>query len=321
MSAILPVYSTRAWLEEVGVPTSSWTATRVNRLLAQIGNYIDRVTEQRFICYEETIRVSGEDRLIVERTDRLPILSLSEVSVDSSYTTRVGFTYSGLLKDVAGPEAIPFDLAPAGAVYSFPEGSFALKPQRLPRYVESVSGIFPGGSNNIIMTGVFGWPELSSVKSTPFSTTTTSAITTTSTTIALTSVTGLKIRDVLIIDGHPFIVQSISSLTVTVDAPTGLLSATIAPGAVATAYAAVPYDIERVVSFLAMREVLRQGQWAQGNMVDPSIIKKERTDKYEYEVFSPSQMLGFGKAPGMTGIGEIDQILMDYTAPPYVGFA
>lgn len=320
---ILPVYVTRPVLEEVGLPITSWSASRVNRLILSIGSFIDRLTGQRFIAYGEDFKMSGEDRPLIERPDRLPILSVSDIVIDATKTTRIGMVFQGGLDDQAIPrpgliDGLSYVL---GGTYTFPSGSYVLKPFHLPRYIESVQGLFPGGSNNVTVTGVFGWPELTSVKATPFSTTTTADITTTSTTIALTSVTGLKLRDVLIVGGYPFIVQAISSLNVTIDAPTGILTSSIPSGSTAVAYAAVPYDIERAATFLAVREYSRQAQWADGNFVDPTLIAGEKTDKYEYKVFAPAQTIGFGKAPGLTSVPEIDEILTAYTAPVSVEFA
>lgn len=323
MPGILPIYTTRAACEEVGVPVSGWTAARFNRLNLTIGNFVDRITRQRFICYGETVKMSGEDRVIIERPDRLPIISISSIEVDPLYTTRVGKVFSGTLADVAipRPDLVDGTSWVFGSTYSFESGTYALKPDFLPRYIESVRGLFPGGSNNISVTGVFGWPELSSVKTTPFSTTTTTNLTPTSTTLGLTSTVGLKPRDVMIVDGYPIIAQGISGGTVTIDAPTGIISDTIATGATVVSYAAVPYDIERVVHFLMVREIARQSSWASGNFQDPSMIMQEKTDKYEYKMFAPAQTISFGKAPGLTAVAEIDELLTSYTAPPSVEFA
>jgi hypothetical protein len=106
----------------------------------------------------------------------------------------------------------------------------------------------------------------------------------------------------------PFIVKAFDSVTptkVVVDPPTGLMSGTFVTGDIVKSHGAVPYDIERAVQFLIMREVARQESWADGNAVDPSLIAGETTDKYSYKVFSPAQTIGFGKPPGITGVAEI----------------
>ncbi len=319
------IYTTRTELESCGVPTSAWSNARVNGLLAYIGSFIDGVTAQRFLTYEETVTLSGDESCILHRPDLLPILSISDLSVVWNASNGRGRVFQGVLGDIALPnQAQRFASASFNSESSFDSDDFALKPYSLPRYIELVRSVFPGGAGNVSVTGVMGWPELSSVKATPLSTTTTTDLTTTSTSVTLTSVAGLKIRDVLLINSEiPAIVQAVDTGTrvVTIDAPAGLLTATIVAGATAKSYAAVPRDIEKVVHFLAMQEVTRQAQWAAGNSVDPTLIAGETVDKFSYKVFSPANTIGFGKAPGLTGVSMIDETLMRFTAPPTFLFA
>lgn len=320
---ILPIYTTRAAAEEVGVPLAGWSASRFNRLLLTVGNFLDRITQQRFIAYGETVKLSGTERQVIERPDRLPILSVSNIEVDWMYTNRSGRVFSGLIRDVAIPqpdliEGVPWNF---GGTYAFPTGNYRLKPFSLPRYIESIRGVFPGGANNIAVTGVFGWPELSSIKPSAFSATTTTQISPGSTAVTLSSVTDLRLRDVLIIAGYPFIVKAITGTTVSIDDPSGIITSPLPVGSTAVSYAAVPYDIERVVHFLMVREIARQQSWAAGNFQDPTLIQEEQTDKYSYKMFSPANTIGFGKAPGLTAVPEIDEIITSYTAPPGVEFA
>lgn len=326
MAAVPSIYTTPTALTEAGVPVSTWAQSRVNRLIASTSSFIDRVTSQRFICYEETIQLSGDSRGMLYRPDLLPILSVSAIEVSTPHTTGFGRVFSGTLKDIAIQD-------PTSSTSGFPSDTFEidldsirLQPHNLARYMLCASGVFPGGVGNISVTGVFGWPEASSVLSPVGTGVTDDAITTSSTSFNYTvgsSLSGVKPRDVLIIAGYPVIViaHDTSTRLITHDPLAGIIPATIASGAAISCYAAVPHDIERATIYLAMREAFRMNSFAAGNTTDPFAIQEEQTDSYRYKVFSGSQQLGFGRAPGLTGIAEVDQILLDYTAPLILGFA
>ena len=323
MAEILPLYTTRTNLEEAGVPTTCWSDARVNNLIATVGAQISEITAQTFIARGETFYISGDERSICHRPDLLPILFIDELSVAWGDTNGRGRVFQGVLGDINQSRTALFSLSDVTSATTYTSSEFKLRPHGLPRYIELIRGHFPGGSNNLQVTGVVGWPELASIKATPFTSTTVEDILEDSDVIELVSTAGLSRRDVLIVAGHPFIVQSVNHTdkVVTVDKPTGLLPATIAEDTVATAYAAVPRGIERVANFMCMREVVRQAQWAAGNFVDPSLIQSEKTDKYEYKVHTPASLIGFGMPAGMTGVAEIDEILAHYSAPPYIDFA
>lgn len=326
MAAPISMYTTRVSMEAAGIASSGWTSARVNDLIAQISSFVDGVCAQTFIPYEDTVLISGDERSILWRPDLLPILSVSDMHVTWNESNGRNRIFAGILSDISLPSrAQPYNSASWDNETAFTSSEFQLRPHGLPRYITLNRGVFPGGNNNISVTGVFGWPELSSIKSAAFSTTTTTEITTASTTVTLTTVTGLKVRDVMLIgtDKIPFIVQAINTSTkvVTFDAPDGIISASIASGATAVSYGAVPRGIQRACNFLAMREVVRQAQWASGNFVDPSLIASEKTDRYEYKTHTPASLIGFGLPAGMTGVAEIDQILVEYTPPTMIDFA
>lgn len=319
----ISVYTTRAFLENAGIPVQGWSNARLNEAIVQAGSAIDGLTAQRFIPYEETFVLSGDERTIIHRPDLLPILSISSIEIDWNLSNRRNKVYHGVLGDVAIPRPYGYGTSATllGGTYSFGSDSYRLKYAPLPRIIEAVGSPFPGGVQNISITGVTGWPEVASIKTTAFETTTTTDITSNSTTVTLTSVTGLKLRDVMLIGELPFIAQSISGNVVTIDPPDGLLTSTIAAGAAVESYGAVPRGIQRVTNFFVMQEYQRQSQWESGNFVDPETIASETTDKYSYKRFTPIQMVAAGRSPGMTGVAIIDEIIMDHCPPPIIHFA
>lgn len=320
MTGYLPVYTTRGALVEAGVPVSdtvAWPASRLNRAILRAASKVEQLTAQRFLTYEETIALSGDDRTILMRPDLLPILSVSDVTVDDSLTNRKNYVYRGLLP------ATPVQQQPYKTIWSsatYNSQYMRLKPQRLPRYMELAEGVFPGGVQNISVTGVMGWPELATVKDTPFVATTTTDITPTSSSVTLTTVDGLIPRDPLLVNGYVFIVTAVNTGTkvASFDPQTGVLGATITAGATAKSFAQIPFGIESCVHLFVLREVARAASWADGSVVDPTQIMEEQTDSYRYKIIPPAQSITFGKSPGLTGIPEYDQILMDHTAPPSI---
>ena len=87
MTGYLPVYTTRAALVEAGVPVSdvtAWPASRLNRAILRASSKVEKLTAQRFLAFEETIELSGDDRTILMRPDLLPS---SRYPTSSSTTT------------------------------------------------------------------------------------------------------------------------------------------------------------------------------------------------------------------------------------------
>ena len=313
------VYTTRASLEEAGIQTSAFTASRVNTLIRRASAIIDRVTGQRFNPISETINLDGNDRVQIHRPDLLPIISVSSILVSIDKPTRRGQVLNGGLSALVAP--VPTWFSQALEWFDFTDNAWSLVPEPTPRFIEATASIFPGGAANIAVAGVFGWLEPSSKKT--FSTTIAndSSITTNGTSTTLTSVTGLELRDVLVAGNIHLIVKSISGSIVTFDDVSGALTSALPAGTAVKAWGAVPYAIEEACNLLVQRMVARQAAWEQGTSFDPAMLRREKTDNYEWEAFSPSQYAGDTSSGYFTGVPEVDQILRDYSAPAYAGFA
>jgi hypothetical protein len=318
------VYTTRARLQEAGIQISNFSDSKIVHLIRRVSALIDTVTQQKFNPIEEVANVNGNETVLVARSDLLPIISISSITVDLRLTTNRGKIYRGGLSDIVLPRTNQFTeyLSEPSLIYVFPAGTWSLRPETLPRYIESSRGIFPGGAGNVKLDGVFGWLEPSSLKT--FSSTLASDLLPQATSVTLASVSGLERRDVIQVDKKiNIIVNDINTSTNTIyfDNLDDSLVSPIPSGATVKSWGAVPYAIETAANLLCAIDIARMSGWEQGSVIDPTRIRSEQTDKYRYEVFSPYQMIGIRGVSGMTGVAEVDEILMSYTAPPYVGFA
>ena len=310
------LYTTSAAIVEAGGAISAWTPSRVTRLIQNVSAAIDRaVGGRRFIPYQETIELDGNETARLSRPDRLPIMSISALSVAEARSHRRGRAFEGDFPGYASPLYANSYMgeSPNTAPAS---GEYHLRPSVWARTIELSTGLWAGGTANVSVTGVFGYHDPSSIKD--VSTTLASGITlgaTLTVTLALTSAAGLAPRDVLIItDGTAsiaVIVQSISTNNVVVDMPAGLYGGTSGAAATVKSWGAVPPDIEEVATILCKRKVARDVASAGGLAVDPSLLRRLKTDGGEYEVFAPSGSTSEGSS-GLFGIPEVDEVLDFY---------
>lgn len=312
------LYTTRQSLVEAGGGVSSWDDARINRLIRAVSAAVDRVTGLRFIAYEETIALDGNETGRIGRADRLPILAVSSVAVDANRSGRRSRAFTADLAPGYGSASyVSSYIGQADtAVFDPTSADYVLSPSVLPRTIELPLGLWPGGFGNVGVTGVFGWLDPSSVRSAPFASTLGADFTPTSNVLTLATTTGLVPRDVVVLGAGAGLVAVIvnailTSTTVSVDPPTGIMGATISSGALARSWGAVPPDIEEAVNILAKRKKVRDAASEAGASVDPSLLRRLETDGGKTEYYAPGGATG-AAATTRFGIPEVDEILAYY---------
>lgn len=309
-------YTTINRVRAEGLTAAQADDNRVRDLIFAMSSFVDIETGQYFHPRVAIEEVDGNDFNVVSVTKRIPILEVSSVTV---------------LEDRTRPKRPLFgsrSLAPLGTGFSAGDPLGAVPSnQYLPngRYLELISGNFREGVRNIRIDGAFGWLNPSKEK---FETTLRSPITvftpTSVKTIELTTVEGLDIRDVLIVGGKRFIIESINPIGPSVSAyGIDQLTTDIPDTEPVISYGAAPFDIERVViSLVGMHAALEFAAPAgmpASTIPTPIQIKKETTDNYSWEAFSPEDVgLDDSWVGRVTGKVELDLILAHYAAPALV---
>ena len=184
------------------------------------------------------------------------------------------------------------------------------------RAIERVRANFPGGARNVKVVGALGWIEEAHYHTT----TTTAAITDASTSVTVTDASGFEYRDVVDIynttSSVRAIVTQVNRATNTVTFGTAFGSRfvpdTIAAGATIRTFGKVPRGIELVANYLVGKAIqdFQARQANNANPIDPARIKREKTDDYEYELFSAVDAKSV-----ITGNATFDSILQGFTRP------
>jgi len=176
--------------------------------------------------------------------------------------------------------------------------------------------------SNVGLVGVLGYVD-------PFkavATTTVAEVTSNTAEIEVVDASEFEARDVIEIIGTDTVARLMvvsvdyATDTLTVDPGTAtLLERDIEADVVLRTWGKVPLPIEKLAHFLYASAVMEYGAFGAGEVpLDPSRIRRERTDDYEYEMFPAT---GQGVSGGLTGSPKYDVIVRRYSAPAYMAFS
>lgn len=148
--------------------------------------------------------------------------------------------------------------------------------------------------------GIFGWIEK---KQEPFQTTLTQDLVSNATSLTLSDVSELEPKDFLTIGKLNILIDTVDYNTNTITFDKLPTLKTVNSGTSCISYGKLLPDIERatILLCLASKKIEALG----------GRLKSERTDRYSYSLETGS----------ISGVAEVDQILANYQAPVYVGFA
>ena len=287
-------YISVADMRAEGLTSASISDEDLKKRIRLASQMINSFTDQWFIPIYQEYNIDGYDyEDLIKFKNLIPIVSISEVNLAS--VVEGGVSYEDITEDIY--------------VYN--------------RYIRHESTQFGSGKQNVQVKGYFGWID----SKTRVETTTAGDLEAGDTELVLTSVDGLQIRDVLLIENST---QSTYVLIDEIDTGTNTITfdaidsdfETIASGADAFTYGKVPQDIAHVTAFLT-NDIYAGLATAGASSIHASMIKKEKTDNYSYELFDSSEGAGgssggarrFG---GFTGNPWYDMILSNYTVPPDV---
>jgi hypothetical protein len=302
------VYTSKARLSMDGLAVGGWEDERVASLIRRCSAAVDTYTRQHFGPLPQTVQIDGTGASFIYRRDLFPIVELSRVEVVAGRTHR---SHCGYRKQpVLGPVQ-DYLLRPEGDVRRWVELLPLLGAER----------VFPVGVGNVELEGVFGWLDAGSIKS--VATVLAADLQPGDADVFVQDVGPLAPRDIVLIGGHAgAFVDSVdtgaNSFAITPLA--GVLAGTVPAGTPVRSWGAPPGEIEEVTAYLCMLSYRQQVGLEEGRLIDPILIRSEKTDHYQYETWAPYQMVGLQGVSGVLGNPRMDAILERFTAPPFPVF-
>lgn len=292
------VYTCPSFLTAAGFDLSSLSASSLWQLIRQTSALVDALTQQWFNADWGEWFFSGRGKFSIAHASEIPLGAYESVVISNSRSTELGF-----------PPFMPYIKGGTQSDSSFQINGRILKRQRYP---------WPCGMNNIRMIGFAGWVE--DPKALEGETSEELALD--ATTLQLSSVLGLRARDVVDVVGEfdqaRLVVTGVDRATRTISFDAGAFDAAIPAGAVFRCGGQTPRAIESLATFFFQRAVKEASAYADGaGLIDPARIRKELTDGYSYELFGNGESSGTSNL--ITGHMVYDQIISKYSRPGLPG--
>jgi hypothetical protein len=316
---VLRLYTCPQFLTDVGFDIAALNlgAAGIYNLIHEVSSIIDSLTDQWFNAEHGTYEFNGGDRALVQHSHQIPFVSVDSIAILGDRTNYRGRSYSAAVNapmpayDQSRDGPIRSGML-FGGVGTLSSTEYVVHNRAL----ERVRSPFPGGAKNVQVVGALGWIEDAHY----YTTTTTADITNASTSVTVTDASEFEYRDVVDIVAAAgslrAVVTSVTKATNTVTFGTAFgarfIPDTLAAGATIRTFGKVPRGIELVANYLvggAIRE-FQARQADNDNPLDPARIKRERTDDYEYELFSASDAKSI-----ITGNAKFDSILSGFARP------
>lgn len=309
MSVIERVYTCPTFLTTAGYNLVGLAPQVVWGMIRAVSADIDVYTKQWFNGELGIWYFDGRGSFLTYFPNMIKIINVTSVEVVSGRTNRLWEPYPTPVSE--DPELVT--LVPSSPLAA---DSYVVRD----RTIERVRTYFPSGVKNIKVTGALGWVDQPKALSTISET----VVDGNSVMVQVTNIAGFQVRDVIDIVGAN---DSARAVVTAVNRGArqlafdqlGVVDATIPVGAVVRSFGCVPRPIERLANFFFGRVRRESVEAAAGEApIDPGRIKRERTDDYEYELFSTSE--GGTSSTLLTGHISYDQILMEFRAPGGVRF-
>lgn len=275
-------YATIQQLRDEGLTVTEVSDDKARSLIRLMSSMLDRLTGQFFVPEEMTLLRDGDRSGMVTHPELVPILEVMELYHVSREM---------LDADIDLLEHEDWILAR--------------------RWVELVDGLkWPRGVKNIKMHGVFGCldPQRNRLDFV-----TTSEIKEDSVDVGLNTVVKLRARDVVLFvdsanNAVRVIVKSVdvANSKILIDKPGPMEP--VAIGAAGRTWGPVPYAIEQACKMLVMQN---RSPLINGGGPASSLLRRERTDNYEYELFDNAA----AAMSDVTGNKVIDAAIDEYGSP------
>jgi len=296
-----PSYATLYHLRKRGVPVSLLPDDDARELLDDISRWVDDFTDQIFWPKYESLYLDGPAHRYLRHPSLHPILSAQPTVTEYLERTRTAYgTWTT-----------------AGTVYTLDTDLYRVETAKVPRKIEHSLGVWNEGSGNYLVTGWWGWLN----KRGEATYTLAQNFDGTEDRLYLTSVVGLRPHDTgSLLDPATDADYTILTIVdvdpvnnyVTVDGQ-DLITLAAVIGDSFIRFGQVPMSVRKFV--LESAYVNSGAEDCDG---DGGWLKREKTDTYEWERFSPKDM-GMQGGEFWTGIPMIDSGIRRYCRPTYIG--
>jgi hypothetical protein len=291
-----PRYATLYHLRARGVSATTLPDDDARELIDDLSRWVEDYTDQIFYPHYAAVDLDGEAHRLLRHPSLWPILSTPPTVAETVERTRESYsTYTT-----------------SSSIYQLAAADFGVETKKVPRNIVHYQGAWNEGSKNYLVTSYWGW--LDRIAETDF--VLASGFDGTSDQLELTSVAGLRVHDMGTLPDYTVLtIVDIDTATniVTVDGGDLITTAAVAADAFIR-WGCVPMGVRKFVLEMAY---LNSG--ATDDEGDGGWLKRERTDTYEWERFSPIDM-GMQGGEMWTGIPMIDSGLRRYCRPAYIGF-
>jgi len=316
------LYVSIAELRQEGLSLLEMNDDRAFVLIDRMSKKIDLFTQQFFSPREKIVKVNGKGISYTSYHNEIPIIKINSLKLipDHTHVKRWNCVFPRQMIGTEPLSVTDYTIDSSRRRIELIDYSYNVYHHSDSFYSvgERFMKVFPEGSSNVEIDGVFGNIE----NQKEFETTVTSPVLTIETLIHVDDASGFEQYDHLIIDITPGIERRITDVdydnnTISIDQP----MRNIPTGTILKTYGAVPGQIAECVMRLINR--YRSG------LLDPEnednlngAIFKEKTDMYSWEAESKF-INGLWNMDNTnwasTGDLIVDRILQEYVSPIYVG--
>ncbi len=291
-----PRYATVQDLRDRGIPQAALDDATARQALDEVSRWVESQNQQIYYPRVEAIYLDGQDHRLLQHPSLWPILSPEADMVITAQTDR-----TRRYRTVSWSQM-------AAATSTIATSDFSLDTNHPRRLIEKHFGNWYEGSHNYEVDAVWGWLEMVNKVEYELSVEFVNG----DTYLELTSVAALRRNDMGVLpDGTVLTVVAVDvpNSKVLIEGGDFVLTTAIV-GSTFTRWGQVPGGVRDFVI-----EAIYVGS-GMGGAAGCPWLKREQTDMYEYEKFSPSD---FGMSGGdwWTGNAMIDQGLFRYRRPQY----
>ena len=309
MALLSRQYTCVAYLTTAGVDLVGVSADDRRDLITDASAYVEALTDQIFNPMAETRTWDGRGSAIVYDPQLLRILDVTSVTLDYDRTNyRNEPIPNTVFESIEGQQE---EIAYLGVL-----GSRALSATEYrvyDRWIETIINRFPGGTENVEVAGVFGWLD-------PARAEVTTAIddgaglVTDATTVTVDSTAGFEEGDLVLIGANLYVIvtEVTDATTLTFDSVGTIVAGAFPDDTAVRTWGKVPRPITNLTNFIAHQ--FREEDVARADaqrFVDVARLRKEQTDRYMYELFSPDLTAG----GSLTGSIRHDMVVKRYSRP------
>lgn len=297
-------------------------------LISQQSEVVNQLTKQFFQPMFGKFRLDGNGSRLVNRRDLVPFCFFDLIELDWSKVRQEHYGHSRIFGRNSLKELYPV----IGNVVDVTNVELTHKG----RMLQMISGAFPPGFNDVIVTGACAWLEPRKKFVGELAVDLEEDAVEVELVAEINDSGYVEVGDFIVVMiseatmERPALVyvdqvQTLAGPTLTVDKVVAQTGLPIPAGAKVYSCGGVPSGIRDVTEALVLKTWAQDARNPNAGAVDPSLVVSESTDGYSYSLGTSASGIGGGGGAGglglITGSVRLDKVLQSYQQPVYVGFA